>query len=93
MDLKIGAVQTAAIHRYGEVRRQTQKVGETRGQADKLDISRSAGLFAEALAAAKEAPPVRDARVSEVRAAVDKGAYFVNSRLVAAKILEQAGGA
>jgi negative regulator of flagellin synthesis FlgM len=91
MDIKINPIQAAAAAKYGEVRKSAQKPALRPAQADKVDFSGSGRLFAEALAAAKAAPDIRQARVDSTRQVWQAGEYKPDSRLIAARIIEQAG--
>lgn len=87
MDMKIGPVQLPAIQRYNEITRKPVKAVAVPQGTDKVDVSESSRLFAQALEAAMAAPDVRAERVDAVRAAVQNGTYQVDSRLVADRIL------
>lgn len=56
---------------------------------DRTTLSTEAKLRGEAFAVALSAPDIRAAKVSNLRAQVENGTYKVDSRAVAAKILEE----
>lgn len=87
MSLKIGPVQMAGIQRYNEVTKKPVKSAEVRQETDKVDVSGSSRLFAQALEAAKAAPEVRAERVDAIRTAVQNGTYQIDSQRIAARIL------
>jgi len=58
------------------------------GPADKVDISGKSRELADITAAVAQLPEVRDARVLEIKKAVDSGSYTVDPRKVAEKILK-----
>ncbi len=56
---------------------------------DRATVSAAAKLRGEAFAAALSAPDTRSAKVDDLRAQVENGTYQVDSRNIAAKILEE----
>jgi flagellar biosynthesis anti-sigma factor FlgM len=89
MDFKIVPIQVASLNPYTkEITGKNQSV-RPRTEADKLEVSDSAALFAQALAAAQELPEVRTELVREVASAVAAGTYVVDSRVIAEKLLSR----
>lgn len=79
---------TAAVVKTGVVPNSeglTQKVS-----SENVKFSDNAGLFAEALQTAKNAPNVRPDRVAELKASIKNGTYKVDSHAVAEKMLKSA---
>ena len=60
---------------------------EVRG--DRVSLSNDARLRTQAFSAAQAAPDVRQERVDALKAQVDNGTYVVDSRKVAAKLLQE----
>lgn len=87
MSLKIGPVQIAGVQRYNEIAKKPVKGATAAQETDKIDVSGSSRLFAQALEAAKAAPEVRSERVEAVRTAVQNGTYQIDSQRIAARIL------
>jgi flagellar biosynthesis anti-sigma factor FlgM len=89
MDFKVVPIQIASMNPYTkEISGKNQTV-RPRAEADKLEVSDSAALFAKALAEAQALPEVRADLVSEVKTAINSGTYVIDSRVIAERILSK----
>ena len=59
---------------------------------DRVSLSDEARLRTEAFTSAMNAPDVRAAKVAELKAKVESGEYTVDSKAVAAKLLQEEPG-
>ena len=87
MDFKIGPVTISGVQRYNEIARKPVKAVASSQETDKVDVSGSNRLFAQALAAAKSAPDIRAERVETVQQAVRNGTYQIDSGKIAERLL------
>ena len=65
------------------------KEADPEARGDRVSLSSDARLRTQALSAAQAAPDVRQERIDALKAQVDSGAYVVDSKKVAAKLLRE----
>lgn len=88
---KLSVYQTAQTKRNtaGAVNGQTQRIGATVAQQDRVDFSERGWLIAEAQRAVATIPDVREALVSRVRTELDNGTYVFDNQKAAEGILRE----
>ena len=90
--MKVGSIPHATqVSPYKETTRVAPNPRAGLQEADKLDVNESARQFQVLLKAAKDVPDVRMEKVDAIKKQIDAGAYQVDSKAVAEKILGQLG--
>ena len=67
---------------------QSRNIQKKREKGDEVVLSDKAQVFQTALKAAKTAPDVREARIEEIKARMEKGQYRINSWEIASKMVD-----
>ena len=88
--MKIGSLPSIAnLNTYAKVKCTNATPEITVQRTDQLEIAQSDREFQRLLKAAKNVPAVRCDKVEEIKRRIEAGAYHVDSRAVAEKIIEQ----
>jgi len=94
--MKINPIANPNVLRSYQATKPLQEKTKTANGRDEVTFSEEALNFSKAMAEAKDAielrTPEEKARIAEIRDAVRQGKYYVESNLVADKILESVLG-